>query len=309
MNAPVTRFPVTRHTVNSGGVRLAAYSRGNPDNPAVVLVHGYPDNHEVWNPVAERLAQHYYVVSYDVRGAGHSDRPKKVAEYTLEKLSADFVAVLDEVLPGRAVHIAAHDWGSIQTWESVTTAHLQYRILSYTTISGPCLDHVGFWMREHLLSASPDAIGKALNQLAHSWYIMMFQLPLVAPTIWRTLGQYWPQVLKRTERIDAPLSPSQKKDGAYGVNLYRANFLPALLKPRERYTGKPVQLIVPLRDAYVRDQLFEGITLWAHNTWRRDADAGHWTLLAEGTRLAQWIDDFIRQIEKGERAEGLRKLA
>ena len=33
------------------------------------------------------------------------------------------------------------------------------------------------------------------------------------------------------------------------------------------------------------------------------------TLLAEGTRLANWIDEFIRQVEKGERAEGLRKLA
>jgi hypothetical protein len=132
----------------------------------------------------------------------------------------------------------------------------------------------------------------------------------VAPAVWRLLGQFWPQVLKRTEGIDAPLSPAQKKDGAYGVNLYRANFIKALTQPRERYTGKPVQLIVPRRDAYVREQLFEGITLWAHNTWRRDVDdAGHWTLLAEGTRLAKWIDEFIRQVEKGERAEGLQKLA
>ncbi|MFZ5560308.1 MAG: alpha/beta fold hydrolase [Pseudomonadota bacterium] len=310
MNAPVTKFPVTRHTVNSGGVKLAAYSRGNPDNTPVVLVHGYPDNHEVWNPVAERLAQKYYVVSYDVRGAGASDRPKKVAAYTLDKLSADLVAVLDEVLPGRAVHLVGHDWGSVQTWEAVTTAPLQYRILSYTTISGPCLDHVGFWMREHLLTTSPELLGRALNQLAHSWYVMVFQLPLVAPAVWRLLGQFWPQVLKRTEGIDVPLSPAQKKDGAYGVNLYRANFIKALTQPRERYTGKPVQLIVARRDLYVREQLFEGLTLWAHNTWRRDVDdAGHWTLLHEGDRLAQWLDDFIRQVENGERAEGLRKLA
>jgi pimeloyl-ACP methyl ester carboxylesterase len=309
MNAPVTRYPVKRHTVHSAGVKIAAYSRGNPDHPAVVLVHGYPDNHDVWNPVAELLAQHYYVVTYDVRGAGASDRPKKVADYSLARLSADLVAVLDDLLPGRAVHLVGHDWGSIQTWESATTAHLQYRILSYTTISGPCLDHVGYWMREHLLTTSPELIGKALNQLSASWYIMMFQLPLLAPTIWRLLGQFWPQVLKRTEGIDVPLSPAQKKDGAYGVNLYRANFIKSLLQPRERYTGKPVQLIVPLRDNYVRDQLFEGITLWAHNTWRRDVEAGHWTLLAEGTRLAHWIDEFIRQVDKGERAEGLRKMA
>lgn len=308
MTARLTQSPETRHTVNSGGVRLAAYTRGQPHRTPVVLVHGYPDSHEVWAAVAERLAEHFYVVSYDVRGAGASDRPRRVAEYTLDKLSADLVAVLDDLLPGRAVHLVGHDWGSIQTWESVTTAHLQYRILSYTTLSGPCLDHVGYWMRERLLSSSPANVKAALGQLASSWYIMAFQLPLFAPTVWRALGPFWPQVLKRTENIDAERSPTQTKDGIFGINLYRANFLRSLFRPRERYTGKPVQLIVAQQDAYVRPQLFEDITLWAHNTWRRDVDAGHWTLLHEGDRLAQWIREFATQVEGGAKAPGLRKL-
>ena len=308
MSARFSPYPETRHTVHSGAVRIAAYTRGQPHHPPVVLVHGYPDSHEVWAPVAERLAERFYVVSYDVRGAGASDRPRRITDYTLDKLSADLVAVLDELLPGRAVHLVGHDWGSIQTWESVTTAHLQYRIASWTTISGPCLDHVGYWMRERLLSTSPANLKKALNQLASSWYIMAFQLPLFAPTVWRALGPFWPQVLKRTENIDAERSPTQTKDGIFGINLYRANFLPRLFQPRERYTGKPVQLIVPQQDNYVGPQLFEDITLWAHNTWRRDVDAGHWTLLHEGERLAQWISEFIAQVDGGPRAPGLRKL-
>ena len=126
--------------------------------------------------------------------------------------------------------------------------------------------------------------------------------------VWRALGPFWPQVLKRSENIDAARSPTQTKDGIFGINLYRANFLPRLFQPRERYTGKPVQLIVLQADAYVKPQLFEDMTLWAHNTWRRDVDAGHWTLLHEGERLAQWISDFAAQVETGKRAEGLRKL-
>lgn len=308
MTARLSSAPETRHDVRSGNVTLAAYTRGHPDRTPVVLVHGYPDNHEVWNAVAARLAEHFYVVTYDVRGAGASGRPRRIGDYTLDKLSADLVAVLDALLPGRAVHLVGHDWGSIQTWESVTTAHLQYRILSYTTLSGPCLDHVGFWMRERLLSTSPSQLRKALGQLASSWYIMAFQLPLFAPTVWRALGPFWPAVLKRSEGIEAGRSPTQTRDGIAGINLYRANFLPRLLQPRERYTGKPVQLIVLQDDAYVKPQLFEDITLWAHNTWRRDVDAGHWTLLHEGERLAQWIIDFAAQVETGRRAEGLRRL-
>lgn len=308
MTARAQPLPETRHLIQSGDVTLAAYTRGQPYHTPVVLVHGYPDNHEVWAPVAERLAEHFYVISYDVRGAGASSRPRRIGDYRLDKLSADLVAVLDVLLPGRAAHLVGHDWGSIQTWESVTSADLQYRILSYTTISGPCLDHVGYWMRERLLTTEAAKLRNALTQLASSWYIMAFQLPLFAPTVWRVIGPYWPQVLKRTENIDAGQSPTQTRDGIAGINLYRANFLPRLFQPRERYTGKPIQLIVPLQDNYVRPQLFEDITLWAHNTWRRDVDAGHWTLLHEGDRLAGWIRDFIAQVETGQRAPGLQKL-
>ncbi|MFN3586884.1 MAG: alpha/beta fold hydrolase, partial [Moraxellaceae bacterium] len=188
MNAVAPRLPVTRYTVHSGRVKLAAYTRGNPDHTPVVLVHGYPDDSSTWDGVAEHLARDHFVVTYDVRGAGQSDRPARARDYTLEKLSEDLVAVLDHVVPGRAVHLVGHDWGSIQTWESVTAPHLQYRILSYTTLSGPCLDHAGHWMQSRLLSTDPANLGKALKQLASSWYIMMFQFPLLAPTAWRLAG-------------------------------------------------------------------------------------------------------------------------
>lgn len=308
MNAPLKKLPVTPYTVHSGRVKLAAYSRGNPDNTPIVLVHGYPDDSTTWDAVAERLAQQYFVVTYDVRGAGNSDRPQRVRDYSLDKLSDDLVAVMDHVVPGRAVHLVGHDWGSIQTWESVTASHLQYRILSYTTLSGPCLDHAGFWMRDRLLSSDPAKLRKAVKQLGSSWYIMMFQLPVLAPTVWRLAGQRLHKQIATVENV--PFEPRENgvKDGIFGVNLYRANFMKSLLKPRERYTGKPVQLIVLKKDNYVGEQLFEDIVVWARNTWRRDVQAGHWTLLAEGERLAGWISDFVTQVDGGKKAEGLTRL-
>lgn len=309
MNAPVKKQPVTPHTVHSGRVKLAAYSRGNPDNTPVVLVHGYPDDHSVWDDVADCLAQRFFVVTYDVRGAGASGRPRHVRDYTLDKLSDDLVAVMDAVCPGRAVHLVGHDWGSIQTWESVTASHLQYRILSYTTISGPCLDHVGHWMRDRLLTTSPEKLGKALNQLAHSWYIMMFQLPVVAPTVWRLGGSRIPKMIAKVEAVPFHPRPTQVKDGIFGINLYRANFLKSLLAPRERHTHRPVQLIVAGRDNYVGTQLFEDLTRWVPELWRRDVDAGHWGLIAETEKLAGWIADFITQTETGKEAPGLQKVS
>lgn len=309
MNAPLKKMPVTRHTVHSGRVKLAAYTRGNPEHTPIVLVHGYPDDHSVWDGVAEHLAQKYFVLSYDVRGAGASSRPRQVSAYRLEALSDDLVATLDQLLPGRAVHLVGHDWGSVQTWESVTAAHLQYRILSYTTISGPSLDHAGHWMRDRLLSFSAEPTKQALQQLASSWYILAFQLPLLAPALWRLAGRHLPTLLAKIENIPLHLRPTQTQDGIFGINLYRANFIKSLLTPRERYTSKPVQLIVPLRDNYISPQIFRGLTRWAPNLWRRDSDAGHWGLLAESEKLAGWIADFIAQVDTGKAAPGLQKVS
>ena len=58
--------------LKSGDVDLAVYTWGEAaaHKPNVVLVHGYPDSASVWKATAELLAQRYFVIAYDVRGAG-----------------------------------------------------------------------------------------------------------------------------------------------------------------------------------------------------------------------------------------------
>ena len=41
--------------------------------PAVVLLHGYPENLQVWSRVAPLLAERFEVVAFDWPGQGHSD--------------------------------------------------------------------------------------------------------------------------------------------------------------------------------------------------------------------------------------------
>ncbi len=65
--------------VRTGGVELCVAELGDPERPAVVLVHGYPDSKEVWSRVAPRLAERFHVVAYDVRGHGRSTAPRRCA--------------------------------------------------------------------------------------------------------------------------------------------------------------------------------------------------------------------------------------
>lgn len=299
-NAMVQQF-----RVDAGGVGLAVRAWGDARKPALVLVHGYPDNHSVWQPVAERLADRFYVLAYDVRGAGASDAPSRVRDYRMTCLAADLKAVVDALLPGRDFHLAAHDWGSIQSWESVTSGPLKPRILSYTSLSGPCLDHVGYWMRDRLRSMLPAQQAKVLRQLASSWYVGLFQIPLLPELVWQAaMGRLWPLYLSRVEGVTEPHpNPSQTQDGLRGVRLYRANFVPKLLRPEPRYAACPVLLIVPQRDNYVGTQLFEDMQRWVPELYRQDIDASHWVPLSHPDLIARSIGDFVSAVERGDQAE------
>jgi len=299
---------VTR--ISSDGISLQVRTWGESARSPLVLVHGYPDNHQVWQPVAEKLADRFFVIAYDVRGAGGSDVPVRVSDYRMEQLSRDLLAVVDALIPGRDFHLAAHDWGSIQSWESVTTEPLKSRILSFTTISGPCLDHMGFWMRKRFGSLSWREQRKAFKQLLSSWYIVFFQLPLIPPLSWKLgVGKWWPLYLEKREGVrEAIPNPSQTKDGQYGVNLYRANFQSKLLKPQSRYADAPVQLIVPTGDNYVGTQLFEDLHEWVPELYRRDIDANHWVPLSHAEQIAQWIGEFAEAVDSGDASRRFSSL-
>lgn len=133
---------VTARRVTNGSVSLAVFEQGKADGETIVLVHGWPDTHELWNRIVPLLADDFRVVSYDSRGAGESTIPSRVQDYQLSALAGDLFAVIDAVSPGKPVHVLAHDWGSVETWEAVCEPGAEEKIASFSSISGPNLDHL-----------------------------------------------------------------------------------------------------------------------------------------------------------------------
>jgi len=280
----------TQWVATSDQQRLYVKTWGSEAKPALVLVHGYPDNQEVWELIIQQLMQDFYVLTYDVRGAGKSSVPKRIRDYRLEQLSLDLESVVNAVLENRPFHLAAHDWGSIQSWESVTEPKFRDRILSYSTISGPCLDHAAFWMRQQFRQNKP----RFFKQLAKSWYIAAFQLPVLAPTIWTLFTpEKWDKVLQQLEhQKDLPLNSHIASDGKHGIGLYRANFLPRLTRPRQRFAICPVQAIVLKQDNFVSPELIDEVPKWAENFQRVEIDANHWAILSQAELVAEEIKTF-----------------
>ncbi len=125
---------------SADGVRIAVYEEGNPDGPPVVLVHGFPDSHVLWDGVVPLLAERFRIIRYDNRGVGLSSAPKPVSAYTMARFADDFAAVSGELSPGRPVHVLAHDWGSVGMWEYLTRPGASERVASFTSVSGPSQD-------------------------------------------------------------------------------------------------------------------------------------------------------------------------
>ena len=286
-------------------VSLAIYRYGDPALPVVLLVHGYPDSAHTWSDVAKQLARDYHVVTFDVRGAGQSSRPEATGAYRIETLADDLAAVIDAAAPGRPVHLVAHDWGSIQAWEAVCRSDLQARIASFTSISGPCLDHAGHWLRARLRRL---ALGEVMGQLLRSWYVFFFHLPLLPALLWRAgLARWWPRLMRQVEGARDDGATTRAEDGLAGMRLYRANFLRRLWSPQARTTQVPVQLLVPAREHYVSTCLHDDLLLHAPRLWRRSIGGGHWPQLTHPAATAECISEFIQSIADGEESGVLRR--
>lgn len=294
-------------SVEAGDVRLAVYVSGPRDAPPIVLVHGYPDSAAVWEPVRAQLDARYRVIAYDVRGAGASEAPATRRAYRLARLAADLAAVADATCGARPFHLVGHDWGSIQSWEAVTDPAFKGRIASYTSISGPCLDHASFGLRgesgsegegdtQTALPRTKPPFGSSVRQTLRSWYIFFFHLPWLPELVWRAGGaRLWPLWLRVTEGVRPAPDPAQMRNAINGLNLYRANFIDKLLRPRTRHAHTPVQFIVPLRDRYVGPPLSLGLECWLGAYERTEIDAGHWVVLRDPERIAANIERFVER--------------
>ncbi|AQR75211.1 alpha/beta fold hydrolase [Sphingomonas sp. LM7] len=97
------------------GVELDVAIAGDPANPPIFLLHGFPESHRTWRHQIPELAKDYYVVAADQRGFARSSKPEGVANYTPDKPVGDLLALADHLGIDRFT-LAGHDWGGAIAW-------------------------------------------------------------------------------------------------------------------------------------------------------------------------------------------------
>jgi NAD(P)-dependent dehydrogenase (short-subunit alcohol dehydrogenase family)/pimeloyl-ACP methyl ester carboxylesterase len=282
------------------GVRIAVYEEGNPDGPALMLVHGWPDSHVLWDGVVPLLADRFRIVRYDNRGVGKSSVPKAVSAYTMACFADDFAAVVDAVAPGEPVHVLAHDWGSAGMWEYLSRPGARDHIASFTSVSGPSGDHINRYIVENLKRPyRPRLFLRGLSQLLRFSYMGFFSIPVLPRLLVRAAfgAGLMDRMLNVRDGIPAEKihhSDTFAADAANSMKVYAANYLRTMTSARkDHYVDVPVQVIVNTNDPYVRPYVYDDTRKWVPRLWRRDIKAGHWSPMSHPHVLAASVTELV----------------
>ncbi|TKB57258.1 alpha/beta fold hydrolase [Ferrimonas aestuarii] len=88
---------------------MEVHLEGSGDE-TVVMIHGWPDNHTLWDPQVEMLKGHFRCARFTLPGYD----PNHVRKlHDVDDLVLQISRVVDAVSPDKPVTLLIHDWGSV----------------------------------------------------------------------------------------------------------------------------------------------------------------------------------------------------
>jgi pimeloyl-ACP methyl ester carboxylesterase len=135
----VTPFPASFkiEEIQTNGTTLHVRVGGH--GPAVVLLHGFGDTGDMWEPLAKELASDHTVIVPDLRGMGLSSHPE--GGYDKDTQGQDIAGLVDALKVGN-VEVVGHDIGNMVAYSF--TAQFPARVTHLVLMDAP-LPGIGPW--------------------------------------------------------------------------------------------------------------------------------------------------------------------
>jgi len=101
-----------KHAVHQYGTASAAKS-------PLLLIHGFPFDHNMWQPQIESLSRDYHVIAPDLRGFGESEIADRDGSkgVSMETYAADLVEILDGLKITEPVILCGFSMGGYIMWQ------------------------------------------------------------------------------------------------------------------------------------------------------------------------------------------------
>ncbi len=137
--AEVKLFPSSFHGQQMPVTGGTQYVRVAGKGPAVLLLHGFGDTGDMWEPLAEILVKDHTVIIPDLRGMGLSSHPEGGYEKIAQ--ARDLAAILDQ-LKIQKVALVSHDIGNMVGY--ALAAQYPDRVVKWVVMDAP-LPGLGTW--------------------------------------------------------------------------------------------------------------------------------------------------------------------
>ena len=288
----------------ASGIELAVEDIGPRDAPALLFLHGFPENHRTWRHQVAHFSDRYRCVAPDQRGYGESDKPSGVGAYKVRKLVGD-VFQLADALEVREFTVVGHDWGGALAWIVAAFGQLTGRVTRAVIANAP---HPALFRR--LLWTDPE-------QRKASRYIRAFRDPAndalvrehgLAALLLKAFGEARLSAMPPNEERARLLEQWADPATAFAMlNWYRASpvrvppddapyrmpwpRMPVLL-PRLRI---PALVVWGMDDVALRPANLEGLDRWAADlTVERIAGSGHFVPWEAPGMVNHALDSFLR---------------
>ena len=138
-HAALTPFPASFHGEQMKVPGGTQYVRVGGEGPAVVLLHGFGDSGDMWEPLAAILVKSHKVIVPDLRGMGLSSHPE--AGYEKAAQARDLAGILD-ALKVAHFQLVTHDIGNMVGY--ALAAQYPSRVSSWVVMDAP-LPGLGNW--------------------------------------------------------------------------------------------------------------------------------------------------------------------
>jgi pimeloyl-ACP methyl ester carboxylesterase len=262
--------------INGLNMQITLAGHGEP----LLLLHGFPDSSKLWRNMIPALAgAGFQVIAPDQRGFGETTAPGEVSDYSIARIAADAIALLDALGIERAA-LMGHDWGALIGWRLAADHPDRFSCFVALSVGHPkAMIHAGF------------------RQKLKSWYFLLFLLrgigeAVVSAADFKALGwmtrqdsemAIWRRDLSRPGRLTA------------GMNWYRANIM-ALSKADFPSSRIPVFGLVGTNDVALGIEQMTDSAKFVDASFQCEVieGAGHWLPLHAAAEIEPQIIGFLK---------------
>jgi len=265
---------------------------GNPDQPPVILLHGWPQTGYCWHHLATHL-EDLYVIAPDLRGMGDSNRELDLKFYTKDEMSLDIFAIAD-ALNIDQFYLGGHDWGGAIVQEMAFMHPERIKkliIINMVIINNP----VGRAKAEEILIP---------HQFRSSWYQFFLSIKDLPEALIAGKEEVWVRFFSRGISNPVPEDAIQEYIRCYKIPhsiTTAANIYRTLPQDRERWkthyaTHKvdiPTNFIHGVLDPVIIKEYLEGVEAYYSQVTVTKLKGGHFIVDEQPAEVGKAIRQFL----------------